>query len=417
MRIVVLVGALLGACIAPAHAADIISQAPPKQDVPAPTVPSSAPPPATPAYSPQLEPMTFRLAAGEGPGGARRWVSATGQIQLDTPARFRQFAAANDLKGLTLLLDSSGGRVMAAMDLGRQVRALGMSTSVGRTVGVNGSDSVRTQDVRCASACVLLLMAGVRRTVVEGARVEVHMFSVELDQAGNKARDEPTFRDIEQTQRTMARHAVYVAEMGVEARYLELMTQASFRGATRRLTMAEMASVKLAEPEKGQAPALPQVWLPGPASAAPQLLRAARLVDTPQRRIDHELVIECDTVRNFYWVTYRQQVTKSEAANPNVGVMTARLVTGGWDFVFRAPNNRPLMIAREGGDLWMRRSVPARVLEDAAANRRLTVELSGPNLPRQAELFEGGLAEHLPALKRRCDARPGLVSVGGNPRR
>jgi hypothetical protein len=244
------------------------------------------------------------------------------------------------------------------------------------------------------------------------------MFSVELDTEGNKARDNPTFRDVEQAQRTMARHAVYVAEMGVEARYLELMVQASFRGATRRLTMAEITGVKLAErAAAASATAPPAAWVLSQPSAPPQLIRSARLIDTPERIVDHEIVLECDVVRGFLWTTYRQVLTRAGVANPNVGVLLARVETGGWDFLFRPPNNRPLMILKERADLWMRRSVPYKVFDDAAQNRQLVVELTGPNMPKAANLFDASLAEHLPTLKRRCEARPGLVATGGNPRR
>jgi hypothetical protein len=276
---------------------------------------------------------------------------------------------------------------------------------------------VRTQDVRCASACVLVLMGGVKRTVSENARIEVHMFSVSLDSDGNKLNDTTTFRDVEQAQRTMARHAVYLAEMGVEARYLELMVQASFRGAARRLTMAEITDVKLAE----RAPANDNAPIAGfvlsQPSAPPQLLRRARLIETGERTVDHELVLECDGVRGFFWTTYRQQATRSVPQNANVGVLTARLQTGGWDYLFRAPNSRPLMILKQDADLWMRRSIPYKVFDDAIANKRLSIDLVGPNMPPSANLFDGSLAEHLPAMKRRCEARPGLVSMGGNPRR
>lgn len=379
--------------------------------------PASAPRPATPSYSPQTEPMVFRLATGDGPGGARTWVSATGQVQSDTAVKFRQFMAQTPVRGLTLVLDSSGGRVGAAMDLGRIVRAQGMETTVGRTVSANGRDLVRAQDVRCASACVLVLMGGARRKVSDQARVEVHMFSVALDSDGNKVNDTPSFRDIEQAQRTMARHAVYVAEMGVEARFLELMVQASFRGATKRLTMDEITGVKLAERAAANDNAPIAGFVLSQPSSPPQLLRSARLLETAERGVEHELVLECDTVRGFFWTTYRQKVTRSQTQNANVGVLTARLRTGGWDYLFRAPNSRPLMILKEGADLWMRRSVPYRVFDDAVSSGQLAVELVGPNMPRSADLFDTSLAAQLPVLKRRCEARPGLVSVGGNPRR
>jgi hypothetical protein len=378
--------------------------------------------PAAPAYAPAGEAMTFRIANGAGPRGATRWVSATGQIQADTAAKFTAFSKANPIEGLPLVLDSSGGRVVAAMVLGRLVRAAKMQTTVGRTITADARDTVRSNDVRCASACVLVLAAGVSRSVPEDARVELHMFSVEIDADGNKARSDPTFRDIEQTQRMMARHAVYLAEMGVGARYLEIMTEASFRGPLRRMTRAEIVETALAtvEPRAVTTPVGPR-WILSPASAPPQLIRTSRLMENERLALNHELVLECDSVRGFYWVTYRQQLERLAAPRggaPPVALQTARLETGGWDFYFRAPANRALGINAAGGDLWMRRSVPRKVFDDSVQNSRLDITLSTTGRPdRNANLFDPTLKAMLPEFAGRCDARRGLVSVGPHPLR
>jgi hypothetical protein len=376
--------------------------------------------PAAPTYAPRGEPMTFAVVTGDGPRGATRWISASGQIQADTARKFDAFRKANAVDGLEVVLDSQGGRVQAAMALGRMIRAARMTTSVGRTIEANGRAAVRTTEVRCASACVLVLMGGVTRHAAEDARVEVHMFSVELDSEGNRARNEVTFRDVEQAQRTMASHAIFVAEMGVQARFLELMTQASFRGAAKRLTRDEMTTTALAFVTAPERTAAASVWTLSSPTAPPQLIRSAALVDSPQARIDHELVLECDTVRGFYWVTYRQSIARGEAGKTSAQLRTARLATGpdGWDYVFRAPNNRPLTASRLGSDLWMKRNVPRKVFEDAVAARRLAVEVEAPGRDRQQQdLFDASLARALPELARRCDARPGQVTVGPNPRR
>jgi hypothetical protein len=386
----------------------------------APGAAPARPAPSAPTYAPQGEPMTFRLHQGQGLRGATRWVSATGQIQGNTAQQFEAFRRANAIDGLPLVLDSSGGRVTAAMAMGRIIRQARMTTAVGRTVGAGERDTVRTHEVRCASACVLALMGGVERHVSEDARIEVHMFSVELDAEGNKARAEPTFRDIEQTQRAMARHAVYLQEMGVAARYLEIMTEASFRGSMRRMTKDEIAATHLAfvHPREAVQPE-GQGWLLSAPGAPPQLIRSARLSESDTKSLDHELVLECESVRGFFWVTYRQVLTRYSGPRglQPVALRMARLETGGWDFPFRAPP-RGLAINAQGGDLWMRRSVPRKVFDDALANRRLNIELTVGQRPTEtAALFDPSLAQLLPELTRRCEARPGLVTVGPHPRR
>ncbi len=402
---------LLGAVVAlAAHAGVALAQAP---------APAGAP---QPSYAPIGEPMTFRLAEGAGPGEARRWVSATGQIQAGTPAAFLAFARDKDLQGVPLVLDSTGGRVTAAMALGRAVRAARMNASVGRTIRVGDQDAVRTTDVGCFSACPLVLMGGVERFVPEDARIALHMFSVELDAEGNKSRGEPSFRDIEQAQRTMARHAVYLSEMGVNPRYLEIMTEASFRGEMRRLSNPEIVATKLASiTPRAEAARAASIWSISAPSAQPQLVRGGRLEESDRMVVDHELVLECDTVRGFLFATYRQRLVRLAAPRQEplpVLVNSVRLDTGGWDYVMRAPTGRGLGIANPGGDLWMRRSIPRKVFEDAAANGRLDIEITATGKPKRvASLHDASLGRHLPEFARRCDARPGLVSVGGNPRR
>ncbi len=374
-----------------------------------------------PSYSPQGEAMTFRMAEGNGPRGATRWVSATGQIQRGSLTAFAEFRKINTIDGLPLVLDSSGGSVMAAMAIGRQIRAAKMQTSIGRSISTGEQEAVRTAEVRCSSACVLMLMGGITRSVSEDARIEVHMFSVELDAEGNKARSDPNFRDIEQAQRTMARHAVYVAEMGIAARYLEIMTEASFKGALRRMTRDEIVQTQLAAvvPRESSA-ATSASWSISPPSAPPQLIRTARLVETERMRVDHELVLECDAVRGFYWVMYRQQLVRLDGPKNQpqpVSLQSARIDTGGWDYIFRAPP-RGLGIASAGNDLWMRRSIPRQVFDDAVKGAKLDIQIMAQGRSGQtASLYDSSLARMMPDFARRCDARPGLVNVGPNPRR
>jgi hypothetical protein len=370
------------------------------------------------AYSPRGEPMTFSMADGDGPLGARRWVAASGQIQRDTASKFIAFKASNPVEGLFLALDSNGGSVGAAMALGQMVRAARMQTIVGRTVTVGEKQRLRSAETSCASSCVLVLMGGIRRHVPEDASVEVHMFSVNLNAEGEKIRPDITMRDVEDAQRAMARHAVYVNEMGINPRYLELMTEASFKGAIRRLTPKEMTGIQLAEPAGKQvAPVTAAAWALTSPSSPPQLLRAMRLLGNERQIIDHELVVSCDNVTGFYGVLYRQTLTRAVQPAQQLSLVRARLETGGWDYIFRPPQ-RPLVTNKEGGDVWMRRSVPRKVFEDAVANQKLLVEVTATVVKSEpSNFYEPGLAMALPQLARRCDERPGQVPVGPHPRR
>src|SRR5438105_3893667 len=54
----------------------------------------------------------------------RRWIAAVGVVTDHTARDFETFARNNDVRGATLVLDSEGGSVLAAMALGRAIRKL-----------------------------------------------------------------------------------------------------------------------------------------------------------------------------------------------------------------------------------------------------------------------------------------------------
>ena len=83
-------------------------------------------------------PMQFEMRRGgqaESCGNdCRVWVSAIGAITSDTPDRFETFAKDRNLNGVSMVLDSDGGSVLGAIALGRAIRRLGMTTTIGRTI-------------------------------------------------------------------------------------------------------------------------------------------------------------------------------------------------------------------------------------------------------------------------------------------
>ena len=136
------------------------------------------------AAAPDLRalPMQFELWT-EGPAQGcgnhcRTWISAAGAITADTPRDFEAFARGQKLDGLAVALDSDGGSVLGALALGRTIRRLGMTTTVGKTVALSGSDHGRrrgrlTPQAYCESMCVFLLLSGKTRYVPEGAHIRV----------------------------------------------------------------------------------------------------------------------------------------------------------------------------------------------------------------------------------------------------
>ena len=70
----------------------------------------------------------------------------------------------------TVLIDSPGGAIAPALAIGRLIRARRLSVAVARVAKGQPTDV----EAQCASACVLVLAAGVRRSVGPSAEVGVH---------------------------------------------------------------------------------------------------------------------------------------------------------------------------------------------------------------------------------------------------
>jgi hypothetical protein len=105
-------------------------------------------------------------------------VFASGMITKDTPRRLEAFAREHDIDGATVALDSDGGSVRGALALGRLIRELGLSTTVGRkaersTTGSRGGTRA-ILPANCESMCAFVLLGGVKRMVPAQSRVLVH---------------------------------------------------------------------------------------------------------------------------------------------------------------------------------------------------------------------------------------------------
>jgi len=153
-------------------------------------------------------------------GGApsRAWVSAVGPVTDATAADFEAFANNNDLRGAVLVLDSEGGSVLSALDLGRAIRRRAMTTTIGKTTKVMCPDgtvshSILSPKADCESMCVFILLGGVHRYVPTEARVLVHQIWL-----GSKRKrsleNQYTASELSLVQRDLASLARYTVEMG-----------------------------------------------------------------------------------------------------------------------------------------------------------------------------------------------------------
>src|SRR5215510_14297465 len=159
-------------------------------------------------------PMKFSWVACQ--PNCRGWISAVGIVTAETPSDFDDFARGHQLKGETVVLDSSGGSVNDSIALGRRFRELGMLTTVGVSVLTHSARGERANvspEAYCESMCVFLLLSGKLRYVPEQAHVRVHQIWMG-DRADNARAASYSADDLMIVERDIGRLAKYTFDMG-----------------------------------------------------------------------------------------------------------------------------------------------------------------------------------------------------------
>lgn len=200
----------------------------------------------------------------------RTWVTAVGPITERTPKDFQDFADKRDLRGATLALDSEGGSVVGAIELGRIVRKLEMNTTVGKAMPLrqaDGSTTARfTSKASCQSMCVFLLLAGRQRYVAQDAKLLVHQIWLTDKTKGSKTQSY-TAEELSLVERDIGKLVRYTIEMGGSAELIEAALQVPPWEALRRLSGEEIQRMQLSTGDDffdaDRAPA-PTARLPGP---------------------------------------------------------------------------------------------------------------------------------------------------------
>jgi hypothetical protein len=181
-----------------------------------------------PGDKPRISSMRFEWR-GENPADlcgkmCRRWISAVGPVTDRTPNDFEAFAGLKDVRGATLVLDSEGGSVVDTIELGRALRRLDITTTVGKTIVASAADGSTTSALSpaaaCESMCAFVLLGGVRRYVPPEARILVHQIWL----AKKRERSETasyTADEIVLVERDIGRLARYTIEMGGGIELLE----------------------------------------------------------------------------------------------------------------------------------------------------------------------------------------------------
>ncbi len=219
----------------------------------------------------------------------RGWISAVGVVTSDSPKDFDEFAEGRELRGATVVLDSSGGSVNDSILLGRRFRSLGLMTTVGTSVqtrDAHGEYDLIDPDAYCESMCAFLLLSGKTRYVPEAAHVRVHQIWMG-DRADDARAASYSAEDLMIVERDIGRLAKFTFEMGGAGDLLSLSLNVPPWEDLHELSREELRLTRLVTTE-----AVAEVLSPMHVLAAPVATLAAkpvqdRLVSTVA---DHEAV-------------------------------------------------------------------------------------------------------------------------------
>ncbi len=384
---------------------------------------------------PRALPMHFDLRI-EGPAAAcgsacRTWVSATGAISADTPRDFEAFARKHDIRGKTIALDSDGGSVLGALALGRAVRGLGMTTTVGKTVELapdaSGHKRARLLPrAYCESMCAFVLLAGVERIVPASARVMVHQIWL-----GDR-RDDPTAanysaEDLVLVQRDIGRLAQYTVEMGGAIDLLETALRIPPWEPMRLLSREELRGMKIvtvendddATPQAVAAASSAAVLASGPRTPINERIWVlAERSGRPVLSRRHPLTVEGDDIGTFelflacapepgqgYAVTYVEQ-RRARAGAPE-RLIDVELSLSGKQVPLKVASSQTSATPR-ALDTVANGFVSADLIGAFAdsRSRSLTVETSSGDTVTAIRIGNAGLSQNFSRLAAGCGNQP-----------
>jgi hypothetical protein len=380
-------------------------------------------------------PMHFELRqqapAGSCAGQCQTWISATGAITADTSRDFTMFVHGRNLRGVVVALDSDGGSVLGAIALGREIRRLDLTTTVGRiadTVGPGATVTKFVPNADCESMCVFVLLGGAHRIVPPEARVMVHQIWL-----GDR-RDDPTAgnysaEDLVLVQRDIGRLAQYTEDMGASIELLNLSLRIPPWEPMHLLTRDELVRVRLdSEPAAGDHVASATVAHPQPVlvSAPPATngLRASPISERGWAMADrsgsavlarqHPLTLEGDEIGSFdlvvscaadgsdYQVDYTERRRDGDEPPATAAVSAVSLVIGGKSVPLKVISS-----AHSADSLELKTAaggtVPAKAIDMFATGKHsITIDTETADTTTTIRIGNSGAPQNLPVLAASC---------------
>lgn len=156
--------------------------------------------PAGPAVTSNQEALRQPLQIKLGSGGA---LNVTGTIDIGSAERFRTELEAVREYVKTVALDSPGGSVNDALEMGRLIREGGFATSV-------------ASGALCASSCPLIFAGGTERLATETSAIGVHQIYANISADALPAGLQAAGNAMSDAQKTTATITRYLTESGVD---------------------------------------------------------------------------------------------------------------------------------------------------------------------------------------------------------
>jgi hypothetical protein len=277
-------------------------------------------------------PMAFTLFS-EGPadactGKCRQLIAASGMITADAPRQFLAFIRENPVTDATVVLESDGGSVLGALEFGRAIRRLGLSTTVGRVIERRTKGGAKLGEINprvdCQSMCTFVLLGGVKRSVPADARVLVHQIWLG-DRREDAVAASYTAEDLVVVQRDIGSIVQYTMEMGGDVELVQLSLKAPPWEPMRVLSRDELQRTRLEfaddaveRPIVTKAAAGPAAadgrrpipnergWSLSDRSGQPVLSRVHPLTLEGERIGTFELEFACAEAPSSYTLTYKE---------------------------------------------------------------------------------------------------------------
>ena len=235
-----------------------------------------------PDYGPTMRFAVVRSSAPDCEPNCPEWISAEGTIEAGSPAMLKRLLKTLGGRQLPIIVNSPGGNVDAALQLGRIIRknkldiAVGITEFSGCSPGMKNcrdndgksepySGAAYDSGAMCNSACPLMFAGGIRRVVGEWAYLGVHQITTTFRREkllyrttyrvvnGRKKiistrivsrKNAGSYKTYEMSKAVEKRLSAYLKEMGVEQGVLDVM-KATPASDIRQIEPDDMLQMKL----------------------------------------------------------------------------------------------------------------------------------------------------------------------------